>query len=416
MYRKALAIDEAMGRKEGMAIQYGNLGNLFSDRGDLDGAEEMYRKSLALTRRWGGRRGWRTSMAISATSSATAAIWTGRRRCIAKPSHRRGDGRKEGMAADYGNLGLLRRARGDLDGAEEMYRKSLAIDEAMGRKEGMANQYGNLGNLLSDRGDLDGGGGDVSQSPRAQRGDGAKEGMAIQLHNLAGLRVDQSRPGEALKWRSGRGRSSPRWGRGIWRRRRRGLRRYGRRWRGEGGRPRSAVAPGLTRGPSTAGVSTSRPAGVAALSNARCGGMEDRVADGRGGRLMDRGPGSSPGASGGGRWRPSDRRPRVEPGAAGDEAGAEGVGGPWPAPRPRRGAGASVDRAAAARSFSPQSDPANGTRKGRTPMKTHLIAAAAALSLAAPAAATELRLSHQWSTKDVRHKVAQIVADEVAGG
>ena len=26
----------------------------------------------------------------------------------------------------------------------------------------------------------------------------------------------------------------------------------------------------------------------------------------------------------------------------------------------------------------------------------------------------ELRLSHQWSTKDVRHQVAQIVADEVA--
>ncbi len=28
--------------------------------------------------------------------------------------------------------------------------------------------------------------------------------------------------------------------------------------------------------------------------------------------------------------------------------------------------------------------------------------------------ATELRLSHQWSNKDVRHKVAEIVANEVA--
>ena len=34
--------------------------------------------------------------------------------------------------------------------------------------------------------------------------------------------------------------------------------------------------------------------------------------------------------------------------------------------------------------------------------------------LAGPVAAQELRLSHQWSTKDVRHKVAEIVADEVA--
>ncbi len=48
MYRKSLAIDEELGRKEGMASDYGNLGNLYRIRGDLDTAEDMYRKSLAL--------------------------------------------------------------------------------------------------------------------------------------------------------------------------------------------------------------------------------------------------------------------------------------------------------------------------------------------------------------------------------
>ncbi|MEL7465371.1 MAG: TRAP transporter substrate-binding protein DctP [Pseudomonadota bacterium] len=48
-------------------------------------------------------------------------------------------------------------------------------------------------------------------------------------------------------------------------------------------------------------------------------------------------------------------------------------------------------------------------------MKSTLFAAAAALSLiASGATAQELRLSHQWSTADVRHKVAEIVANEVA--
>lgn len=51
-------------------------------------------------------------------------------------------------------------------------------------------------------------------------------------------------------------------------------------------------------------------------------------------------------------------------------------------------------------------------------MKFKLSAAVAAVALAAglagPASAIELRLSHQWSTSDVRHQVAQIVADEVA--
>lgn len=51
-------------------------------------------------------------------------------------------------------------------------------------------------------------------------------------------------------------------------------------------------------------------------------------------------------------------------------------------------------------------------------MKKLLCAAVAAVALSGvvstPAMSKELRLSHQWSTKDVRHKVAQIVADEVA--
>ncbi|MFY0692855.1 MAG: TRAP transporter substrate-binding protein DctP [Paracoccaceae bacterium] len=49
-------------------------------------------------------------------------------------------------------------------------------------------------------------------------------------------------------------------------------------------------------------------------------------------------------------------------------------------------------------------------------MKTKLFTALAfAAGLGATSvAATELRLSHQWSNKDVRHQVAQIVADEVA--
>ena len=37
----------------------------------------------------------------------------------------------------------------------------------------------------------------------------------------------------------------------------------------------------------------------------------------------------------------------------------------------------------------------------------------ASMGLASAASATELRLSHQWSNQDIRHQVAQIVADEV---
>ena len=48
-------------------------------------------------------------------------------------------------------------------------------------------------------------------------------------------------------------------------------------------------------------------------------------------------------------------------------------------------------------------------------MRITLAAAAVAIALTAGTVkAADLRLSHQWSNTDIRHKVAQIVADEVA--
>ena len=86
-----------------MAIRSGHR---LQTRGELDRAVEMYEKSLAINEALG---------------------------------------RQEGMASDYGNLGIVYQTRGELDRAVEMYEKSLAINEALGRQEGMASVYGNLG-------------------------------------------------------------------------------------------------------------------------------------------------------------------------------------------------------------------------------------------------------------------------------
>ncbi len=51
------------------------------------------------------------------------------------------------MAIAYSNLGILYQTRSDLDQAEAMCNKALALDEELGRKEGMARDYGNLGIL-----------------------------------------------------------------------------------------------------------------------------------------------------------------------------------------------------------------------------------------------------------------------------
>ena len=55
MYRKALGINEKLGRLEGIAINYGDLGNVMSTRGDLDGARELWTKSRDLFARLGAQ-------------------------------------------------------------------------------------------------------------------------------------------------------------------------------------------------------------------------------------------------------------------------------------------------------------------------------------------------------------------------
>ena len=92
-YLKSLELEEALGRKEGMASDYGNLGNLYQTRGELDKAEEFYLKSLEINEALG---------------------------------------RKEGMASQYGNLGIVYQTRGELDKAEESWNRALYLFESIG--------------------------------------------------------------------------------------------------------------------------------------------------------------------------------------------------------------------------------------------------------------------------------------------
>ncbi len=90
---KALKIDKALGRQEGIAPDYGNLGLIYRTRGELDKAEEFLLKSLKINEALG---------------------------------------RREGMAKQYGNLGLIYGTRGELGRACQYWKKSVAIFKKIG--------------------------------------------------------------------------------------------------------------------------------------------------------------------------------------------------------------------------------------------------------------------------------------------
>jgi hypothetical protein len=93
LHRKALEIEEKLGRLEGMATQYGNLGVIYQTRGDLDEAERLHRKALEINEKLG---------------------------------------RLEGMASQYGNLGLIYQMRGDLGGARQLWTKARDLYARIG--------------------------------------------------------------------------------------------------------------------------------------------------------------------------------------------------------------------------------------------------------------------------------------------
>jgi len=186
MLRKALEIDERLGRQEDVAGAYINLGLIFIKRGNLDEAEQMLRKALEINECLGRQEGLANTYNNLALLSMRRGDLDEAERMLRKALEiDQRLGRQEGMANAYGNLGLLSMRRGDLDEAERMFRKALEIDQRLGRQGGMANAYENLGILSMKRGDLDEAERMLRKAQEIDQRLGRQKGMANAYGNLS---------------------------------------------------------------------------------------------------------------------------------------------------------------------------------------------------------------------------------------
>lgn len=96
-------------------------------------------------------------------------------------------GRQEGMASRFCNLGVIYQARGELDRAEQMLLKSLAIEERLRRPEGLSNVYSNLGTIYQAQGDSERAERTHLKSLKISEQVGRQAGMAAAYGNLAGI-------------------------------------------------------------------------------------------------------------------------------------------------------------------------------------------------------------------------------------
>ncbi len=200
-YRKSLAIKEELGDRPGMAITYHQLGNAATDRGRLSEAGEWYRKSLAINEELGDRPGMASTyhqlgnIARRAERLDDADRWYGKSLAINEEL-----GNRPGMASDYHQFGMTVQRRGRLDEADDWYRKSLAIKEELGDRTGMAITYHQLGVTAQARGRLDEADDWYRRAIQIREELGLRALVATGYHQLGMTARDRGRLDEADEW------------------------------------------------------------------------------------------------------------------------------------------------------------------------------------------------------------------------
>jgi tetratricopeptide (TPR) repeat protein len=106
----------------------------------------------------------------------------------------------EGKASALGNIGLIYKAKGDLDQALKYYQEALEIDKEISFRQGEANQLGNIGLIYKAQGDLDQALNIFQDILEIHREIGHREGEANDLGNIGNVYYLKGDLDQALKY------------------------------------------------------------------------------------------------------------------------------------------------------------------------------------------------------------------------
>jgi tetratricopeptide (TPR) repeat protein len=191
MYDRILELASASDRTW-QAIAYGNIGLVRELSDDFVGAEEMYRKSLAIHQELGDLDG-------VAQVQNNLGIIENRKGHFARAEqlyhlaleNGRKANRDDIVGRAYNNLGLLYRDKREFEQSERAHLEALAIAERRGRTQEIATACANLGVLNVDWGKLVAAGEMFSRSLLLSRQLGFQEGIAISSAGLGAVFLSQ---------------------------------------------------------------------------------------------------------------------------------------------------------------------------------------------------------------------------------
>jgi tetratricopeptide (TPR) repeat protein len=197
-YRKALKLDERLGRDHGRAATLGNLGLLLENRGQLDEAERMMEEALAIDRKLQLRKQEATelhnlaSIALTRGDRAKAKGFYEQALAINRELKLR-----DREADNLASLGTIERHEGRLERAEQLFQDSLRISKDLDYKEGEVIALHNLADILAGK-DSAAAEAMYKDALRLNEQLGRKQGQARNLGKLGQLNRDRALEAQEL--------------------------------------------------------------------------------------------------------------------------------------------------------------------------------------------------------------------------
>jgi eukaryotic-like serine/threonine-protein kinase len=146
----------AAGDRRGAALTMLQMGDVFFDKGDFEGAKKQFEGALPAFREIGAQRSIRATLERIGNVLYSEGKFGESKTYFEQAlsfDHEINDPR--GLASDYGNLANALDGLGDLPGALKMQQQSLATFNEIGDRRGAAETLNNLGDLFLEMGNLD---------------------------------------------------------------------------------------------------------------------------------------------------------------------------------------------------------------------------------------------------------------------
>jgi len=200
-HKEALKVHREIGYRQGEADQFGNIGLIYHYKGDLDEALKYHKEALTIDREIGYRQGEASDLGnIGLMYSDKGDLDEALKYHKEALKIHREIGYRQGEANALGSIGLIYRAKGELDEALKYINEALTIDLEIIYRKGEAIQLGNIGIIYSAKGELDEALKYHNEALKIHREIGYRQGEAIQLGNIGIIYSAKGEHDKALKY------------------------------------------------------------------------------------------------------------------------------------------------------------------------------------------------------------------------